>query len=140
MNAVHPLSPQKSSPTSTQPPPAAAAEVSKRSSLPAVPVSVEPKADDTSQPQRPSSLEVPPGHASSSQQLTERQQKSRSRSSSPARGGEKKANVTVPKLEFTAQALLAVIEAKPNSPRLVEDLQNIIDHLPNGMMQVLYVQ
>ena len=129
-----PQSCQKSCSAGTKP----STEVTKRSSLPVTPASVEPDTDNTSLQKRPSSLEVPPGHASSTQGSTSRQQqKSRSRSSSPARSGEKKTNVTVPKLELTAQALLAAIESKPpKSPLLAEDLQNIIDHLPSGMMQV----
>jgi hypothetical protein len=45
-------------------------------------------------------------------------------------------NITVPKLNLTAQALLAAMEAKPKSPLLAEDLQHIFDQLPSGMMQV----
>ena len=86
---------------------------------------------------RPASLEVPglePRHSGSEGQ---QQQTSISRSPSPApNGGERVKNITVPKLDLTAQALLAAMEAKPKSPLLAEDLQHIFDQLPSGMMQV----
>lgn len=82
---------------------------------------------------RPSSLEVARHSGSDGQQ----QWTSISRSPSPApNGGERVKNITVSKLDLTAQALLAAMEAKPKSPLLAEDLQHIFDQLPSGMMQV----
>ena len=97
-------------------------------------------ADPCPLPKRPNSLEVPSTHAQhrSEQQDGGQCQKSPSRSPSPATICERKANVKVPKLEIAAQALVAAMEAGPKSPRLSEDLQNIFDQIPSGMMQVWY--
>ena len=87
---------------------------------------------------RPASLEVPglePRYSVSEGQHVQ-QPRSISRSPSPAPNGERVKNITVPKLDSTAQALLAAMEARPKSPLLAEDLQHIFDQLPSGMMQV----
>lgn len=86
---------------------------------------------------RPSSLEIPGSESHHSGSDGQHQQTSISRSPSPApNGGERVKNITVPKFDLTAQALLAAMEAKPKSPLLAEDLQHIFDQLPSGMMQV----
>ena len=86
---------------------------------------------------RPSSFEVLGSESHHSGSDGQHQQASISRSPSPApNGGERVKNITVPKLDMTAQALLAAMEAKPKSPLLAEDLQHIFDQLPSGMMQV----
>ena len=94
----------------------------------------------TSESGRPSSLEVPALESHHSGSDGQQQQASISRSPSPApNGGERVKNITVSKLDLTAQALLAAMEAKPRSPLLAEDLQHIFDQLPSGMMQVYMI-
>ena len=113
-------------------------DCSKRNSMPAVPVSANSTATNLDTARRPSSLEVPSSsnHMSRHLEPNDQRERSTSRSVSPAPYGERKANITVPKLDSTAQALLAAMEARPKSPLLAEDLQHIFDHLPSGCVQV----
>ena len=85
---------------------------------------------------RPASLEVPGLEPHYSVSEGQQQLRSISQSPSPAPNGERVKNITVPKFDSMAQALLAAMEARPKSPLLAEDLQHIFDQLPSGMMQV----
>ena len=102
-----------------------------------VAVTTQPPTSSLTTDRRPTSLNVPGLETRAYRSGSEGQLRpSTSRSPSPSPNGEKVKNITVSKLGSTAQAVLAAMEGRPNSPLLAEDLQHIFDQLPSGMMQV----